>query len=94
MDYKLNEKMIIQDYELVKLRISILSGYIFDINKTIEFIKDEANTMIYFDHQMNITDKGDRSSTRVCIDTGYSLKESNVSILLILERIEGFFKGN
>ena len=94
MDYKLNEKMIIHDFELLKLRISIMSGYMFDINKTIEFIKDETNTILYFDNQMNITDKGSSSSTLVCIDTGYSTKETNDPILLILQRVEGPFEGN
>lgn len=94
MDFKLNEKMIIHDFEFLKHKISIMSGYVFDIYKTIEFIKEEENTIVYFDRQMNITDKGNRGATRVCIDTGYFSKETNDPILLILERAEGPFEGN
>lgn len=94
MDYKLREKMIIHDFEIVRIQISIMSGYIFNVEKMIEYIKDETNTMLYFDPEMNITDRGSSNATRVCIDTGYTVKGTNDSILIILDRIEGPFEGN
>ena len=93
MDILLNNTMMIHNYEMISVEISLLSGYAFDIDRVREYTKDASNTMIFFNDQM-IASTEDENAVCVYVDTGYKSREKNDTIFLVFEKIDEYYESN
>ena len=92
MEQIINENLIIDDIEKVQERMQELCGFEIDVQRMVDFINQEENTVFCFDPFFNSRELIDKDANFVWVDTGYTYGGEAIFISLI-KREPSLFTG-
>ena len=92
MEQIINENLIIDDIEKVQERMQELCGFEIDVQRMVDFINQEENTVFCFDPFFNSRELIDKDANFVWVDTGYTYAGEAIFISLI-KREPSLFTG-
>ena len=92
MEQSIKENLIIDDIEKVQERMQELCGFEIDVQRMVDFINQEENTVFCFDPFFNSRELIDKDANFVCVDPGYTYAGEAIFISLI-KREPSLFTG-
>lgn len=87
MEYRINDRIIIDNAEEVVSRVQELSGCIeVNLDEIRKFINEENSTCFYFDNKMNGKSENDKGTIYLWVDTGYVSKSGRAIFISLLKK--------